>query len=189
MNKLQSFIDASDVYMQRVRQTIEEAYKSFKSLFEQNEIARIDIGNYADEFHVMCEESGSGGNQVSVHVVAVEYEPGYGLYLIDDEGNQWDSCLWDSNMLIVFWTAVQCLNDKYEDYKKFKKGTIVRWMDPGIEDYDPDVREEQLNLEWVIDDCPEQDDLHDDSTINISNEYGEAEVLAYELVYVRDGEE
>lgn len=189
MNKLQPFIDASDVYMQRVRQTIEEAYKSFKNLFEQNEIQRIDIGNYADQFQVMCDDGGSGDNQVSVHVVAVEYEPGYGIYLIDDEGNQWEACLWDSNMILVFWTAVQCLNDKYEDYKKLRKGARVKWMDPAIEDYDPEDREEQLNLLWVIDDCPEQDELFDDSTVCISNEYGEAEVMAYELVYVSDGEE
>ena len=188
MNKLATFVDAAHMYVERIRKTIEEAYKDFQNLFEKNEIQRIDIGNYADEFYVKCDD-GSGMRQVDVHVKFVEYEPGYGIYLVDDEENCWDYPLWCDSTILVFQTAVDCLNEKYEDYKKLKKGTIVRWIDPGIDDYEPEDREEQLNLEWVIDDCPEQDDLHDDSTISISNEYGESEVLAYELVYVRDGEE
>lgn len=186
MNKLQTFIDVSNAYMQIVKQTIEEAYQSFQNLFTQNGISHIDIGNYADQFQVMCDDGGSGDNQVSVHVVAVEYEPGYGLYLIDDEGNQWESCLWDSSMIVVFWTAVQCLNDKFEDYKKFKNGVTVKWMDPEIEDYDPEDREDQLSRKYKIFGLKvPAEEITDDTIIKIADRYGEAEALASELVYVR----
>ena len=188
MNKLRPFIDSSNAYMDLRRKVIELAYNSFIQLFESLAIHHIDIGNYADEFYVMCNDGGTGDNEVNVnvHVSSVEYEPGYGLYLIDDYGTQWESSQWCQSMEIVFNLAVQCLDDKYEDYHNIKKGCIVRWIDPAIDDYDPDDRAEQLEMLWVVDDCPETDELADDTIISISNEYGEAEVLLYELVYVRD---
>lgn len=90
--------------------------------------------------------------------------------------------------LDVLSDLAEALTKKIDDLKRLKKGARVKWIDPAIDDYDPDDREEQLELVWVIDDCPEQDELDSDSIIAISNEYGEAEVLPWELVYVDDGE-
>jgi hypothetical protein len=89
--------------------------------------------------------------------------------------------------LDVLTDLTEALSRKIDDLKRLKVGARVKWIDPAIDDYDPDDREEQLQLIWVIDDCPTQDELDSDSTISISNEYGEAEVLPWELVYVDDG--
>lgn len=35
-------------------------------------------------------------------------------------------------------------------YDFIKVGVKVRWNDPGINDYDPEDREEQLNIEWTV---------------------------------------
>lgn len=69
-------------------------------------------------------------------------------------------------------------------YDFIKVGARVRWNDPGINDYDPEDRESQLNIEWEVDAIVGADDeavTSDDDMILISSEYSEAEVYPDEL--------
>lgn len=69
-------------------------------------------------------------------------------------------------------------------YDFIKVGVKVRWNDPGINDYDPEDREEQLNIEWTV--CEVRSDnektvTSDDDIILICCEGSEAEVYPCEL--------
>ncbi len=103
------------------------------------------------------------------------------VILDDDEWNYWEQ---DGEFthcsVAIFQTLTQCIQEKIHDLEDLKVGSIVRWNNPGIDDYDEADREEILNLQWVVDKIPE--DFEEDSVICISNEYSEAEVLPWELV-------
>ncbi len=62
-----------------------------------------------------------------------------------------------------------------------KNGAKVKWLDPAINDYPEEEREEQLNLVWEVfaQGSPVESE---NEIINIVNEFGgEAEVFAHEL--------
>lgn len=69
-------------------------------------------------------------------------------------------------------------------YDFIKVGARVRWNGPGINDYNPEDREEQLNTEWVVDAIVGSDEecvTTDCDIVLISSEYSEAEVYPSEL--------
>lgn len=64
-------------------------------------------------------------------------------------------------------------------YDQLSVGDEVRWNDPAINDFNPEHRETQRNRVFVI------TDIINDEMVAIADEWGEAEVLAIELVVVR----
>lgn len=168
-----------DSLYKRAKEAILNAFRSLGKTY-------FRICDYAPEFEVSMDDN--LGNVRLVEVNAVEIYDDHEILLLDAEGYGFEESEWGDHIFEVMNTIIEALNKKVTDLKRLKKGVRVKWIDPAIDDYDPDDREEQLELIWVIDDCPELDELDSDSVIAISNEYGEAEVLPWELVYVDDGE-
>ena len=162
----------------------ESAYTGLINLFRENDIDHIDILNYHDCFYMdVCNSSGYA--KATVNVKEIRYSSSYDtLSIIDTDDNVWEDCDWLTNIVVVYSEATNCLAAKYNDYDKLHTGAKVRWIDPGIEDYDPEDREDILQRVFVIYDCPNPDEIENDTVIGITNEYTEAEVNAYELVFV-----
>ena len=142
------------------------------------------LSDYLPDYTVVMAD----GREVPIRTIFLLSDNTIVLQTPDEEDFFEEDDDWTPKALPILTDLMISIDRKINDLKKLKVGAKVRWNDPAIDDYDPDDREEQLELIWVIDDCPSQDELDSDSTISISNEYGEAEVLPWELVYVDDGE-
>jgi hypothetical protein len=106
------------------------------------------------------------------------------LYIVDKEGYEHEERLWSFKAPELLTVATNCLSQKLTGIQKLKTGVKVKWMDPGIEDYEPEDREDVLERIFVITDCP--DEIEEDSIIGIEEIDGpsNAEVLPMELVVV-----
>lgn len=181
---MKSYIDNSAAIVRRIDDQIREALNSITNLFKDFGVNSIDVENYDPDYAIAIEDD--YGNVKLVPVKCVDVWEGY-VYVIDREGYEHGSEEWSSRAPELLSELSLCLDRKFKDIQKLKVGARVRWIDPGIEDFDEGEREERLLLVWVVDSCP--DEIEQDSVIAISNEYGEAEVTPMELVYVCDGEE
>jgi hypothetical protein len=181
---LQAIIPASEkanAMSEQRRQLKEKAYQSLVDLFTTNDISYIDIASYDDCFYVDVTNY-SGEAKRTVNITSIEYNKKYNmLSFYDEEGDEYSDNDLITDEVVIYQEAVNCLMAKYEGYEKLRKGTQVRWIDPAIEDYDPEDREEVLNRIFTIHDIPEGE-IFNDTIIGISNEESEAEVYAYELV-------
>lgn len=106
------------------------------------------------------------------------------IYLIDTEGYNHTSDEWFHDATIVLTELSECLNEKFKDIQQLAVGKKVRWIDPGIDDYDEEYRLEVLDRVFTIYSCPEV--IERDSVIGISCDSSEAEVLPMELVLMPD---
>lgn len=182
---MKSSVDKSAAIVQRLNNTINEALEELRYLFTSTGVESIDIASYEPDFKILTVDDYFDQFNL-VPVSKVEIWNGE-LYIVDKEGYEVEERLWNFKAPELLTVATNCLLQKLTGIQKLKVGTRVRWINPGIEDYPEEEREEILQLLWVIDSCPEE--IEEDSIIAISNEYGEAEVLPMELVYVCDGEE
>lgn len=71
------------------------------------------------------------------------------------------------------------------EIQRIKVGMRVKWNDPGIDDYDPEDREEVLNRVFVVDEVEDNDDPLN-TFVHITEEGGfsEAEVFECELIAI-----
>jgi hypothetical protein len=70
-------------------------------------------------------------------------------------------------------------------YAFIKKGILVYWDDPAIEDFPFDEKVSQMDTVWTIDDVKtDNTEIQDDTIVLISNQYSTAEVFAKELIPV-----
>lgn len=70
-------------------------------------------------------------------------------------------------------------------YSFIKKGTLVYWDDPAINDFSLDEQIPQMGTIWTIDDVKtDNTEIQDDTIVLISNQYSTAEVFAKELIPV-----
>lgn len=169
-------IDNASAIYTRKTQLVAEAVQTIKDILNKiphNEFRLID---YFEDYTLLFDD-GTIKGITSVFLSDDE------LFLEDENGYHYmyDDCEW-ADPITVLDDLAAGLKQKMEDLKHLKVGARVKWIDPAIDDYDPGEREERLELIWVIDDCPSQDELDSDSKISIYNEYGEAEVLPWELV-------
>lgn len=66
-------------------------------------------------------------------------------------------------------------------------GAKFRWNDPAINDFDPEDREAQLNIEWVVFGVGDDYITDANDIVHLKREDGgEAEVLAGELRYTKE---
>ena len=180
---MKSYIDNSSAIVRRIGEQVREALTGITNLFKDFDLKTIDVENYDPEYAIAIEDD--YGNVNLVPVKCVDVWEGY-VYVIDREGYEHGAEEWSSRAPELLSELSLCLDKKLKDIQELKVGARVRWINPGIEDYPEEEREEMLQLIWVIDSCP--DEIEEDSVIAISNEYGEAEVLPMELVIYRDEE-
>lgn len=64
-------------------------------------------------------------------------------------------------------------------------GTYVKWFDPGINDYEPEDREEQMNKIYEVIDFYEYEDEEDEIALIRSEEGNEIEVPITELIEIQ----
>ena len=174
---MKSYIDNSSAIVRRIDEQVREALTGITNLFKDFDLKTIDVENYDPDYAIAIEDD--YGNVKLVPVKCVDVWEGY-IYVIDREGYEHGSEEWSSRAPELLSELSLCLDRKLKDIQKLQPGQRVRWINPGIEDYPEEEREEMLQLIWVIDSCP--DEIEEDSVIAISNEYGEAEVTPMELV-------
>ena len=69
--------------------------------------------------------------------------------------------------------------------QRLKYGDRVKWLDPGINDYDPEDMEWAHNRIFVIDEIEDDDDIQDRLMhITEENGFSDAEVFEHELIFI-----
>ena len=86
-----------------------------------------------------------------------------------------------SNVAEFSCRKLGCHDDTAGRVEILKIGDRVRWADPGINDFDPEERDEQRARIWTIVDCPSIDEYSDDAVVLITGDGGEAEVPVREI--------
>lgn len=137
----------------------------------------LDFGD--SSFHILDEDDTRAKTSLCV---GVGNTPNEGIYCRVQDG--YELCPEDMDPIDLFNVAF-CVNHILEENKKnfphVKVGNYVHWNDPAINDFEPEDREEQLNLVWEI----QQIDgtlIEDSTVVHITREDGgEAEVYAHEL--------
>jgi len=174
-------LDKSADMNTKLRNILRSAIDEIVNLFEYFDVTSIDIGNYDDQFEVtLYDDYGQPRNTL---ISRADLEDG-SIYLIDTEGYTHTSDEWFHDATIVFTELSECLNEKLKGIQQLAVGKKVRWIDPGIEDYDEEDRQDILDRVFTINSCPEV--IERDSVIGISCDGSEAEVLPMELVLMPD---
>ena len=181
LSLMKSSIDKSAAIVQRITDSINEALDELRNLFKVAGVESIDVANYEEDYAIAVEDDYE--NVTLVPVSRVEIWEGY-LYVVDKDGNDHEEREWGAKAPELLTVATKCLNEKLTGIQKLAVGTKVRWIDPGIEDYEPEDREEVLNRIFEVTVCP--DEIEQDSVIVIDEVGGgsEAEVNPLELVLV-----
>ena len=178
---MKSYLDKSADLNTKLRNILRGAINEIVNLFKCFDINRIDIDSYDDQFKVtLYDDYGHPRNALINRAV---FEDGT-VYLIDTEGYNHTSDEWFHDATIVLTELSECLNEKFKDIQQLAVGKKVRWIDPGIDDYDEEFRQDVLNRVFTIYSCPEV--IERDSVIGISCDSSEAEVLPMELVLMPD---
>lgn len=178
---MKSYMDKSADLNTKLRNILRGAINEIVNLFECFDINRIDIESYDDQFEVtLYDDYGHPSNTLISRAVL---EDGT-IYLIDTEGYNHTSDEWFHDATAILVKLSECLNEKFNDIQQLAVGKKVRWIDPGIDDYDEEYRQEVLDRVFTIYSCPEVIDR--DSVIGISCDGSEAEVLPMELVLMPD---
>lgn len=170
-----SHIDNASALISRQLSIIEEAKEGIREALKKLPREAFRIIDYEPEFYVRLSDGRSiqvSEISLSDNEIIVTSVDGFGYWELDNE--------WEHDSVNIFSCLTDCIQSKIHELSEIKVGSIVRWNNPGIDDYDEADREEILNLQWVVDKIPE--DFEEDSVICISNEYSEAEVLPWELV-------
>jgi hypothetical protein len=165
----------------KINNLCRDAIDEIVNLFEGLDIEKIDVESYSDDMLII---ETYVGDVDTIKIRRVEYDEK--IYVYDEDNEYHTSEEWFAQapqLLNILLTAIEA---KFEDIEKFKVGAKVRWIDPAIDDYDKDEREEALARVFTIAKCPEVIDL--DSIILISDGYTEAEVPPMELVLAPENE-
>ena len=179
--RMKSYLDKSAGLHIKLRNILRGAISDIVNLFDRFDVTSIDIGNYDDQFEVtLYDDYGEPRNTL---INRADLEDGT-IYLIDTEGYGHTSDEWFHDAIIILAKLSECLSEKFNDIQKLAVGKKVRWIDPGIEDYDEEDRQEMLDRVFTIYSCPEV--IERDSVIGISCDGSEAEVLPMELVVLPD---
>ena len=178
---MKSYLNKSAYLDIKLREILREAINEIVNLFECFDINRIDIDSYDDQFEVTLYDD--YGHPRNALINRVELDGGI-IYLIDTEGYPHKSDEWFHDATVVLDKLSECLNEKFNDIQQLAVGKKVRWIDPGIDDYDEEFRQDVLDRVFTIYSCPEV--IERDSVIGISCDGSEAEVLPMELVLMPD---
>lgn len=178
---LSGFYDKAEDAIKKVTELCADAIDEIVNLFEAFDINTIDIANYDPEFTLVLEDE--NGDSSRTEIQKVELEDGI-IYVYDTDGNEYTSEDWYYQAHFLLYELCGCLESKFEDIESLAVGKKVRWIDPGIEDYDEEDRQEVLDRVYTIYSCPEV--IERDSVIGISCDGSEAEVLPMELVVLPD---
>lgn len=164
--------------IKKVNDLRRDAIDEIVNLFEGMDVNSIDVENYDGQFEITLTDD--FGYKTRKLVKRVELEDGI-IYLVDEDGVDHESVEWSDEAPELLWVLVECLETKLSDIQNLAVGKKVRWIDPAIEDYDEEFREDMLNRIFTIYSCP--DVIERDSVIGISCDgISEAEVLPMELV-------
>ena len=175
-DSLTNFSNNGADIIKKVNDLAADAIDKIVDLFENFDIESIDIANY-DDFKMSMENYLGDINQV--YVSKVELYEGT-IYVYDEDGAEYTSEDWYLQAPQLLQELATCLEKKFNDIEQLTAGKHVRWIDPEIEDYDEDERQDILDRVFTIVQCPEV--IERDSVILIANEETEAEVLPMELV-------
>lgn len=167
--------------IKKVNELAADAIDNIVDLFENFDINSIDIANYDEDFRLVMENYLGDTTQVSIKKVEL-YEGT--IYVYDTEDHEYTSEDWYIQAPQLLQEMATCLETKLSDIQNLAVGKKVRWIDPEIEDYDEEDREDMLNRIFTIYSCP--DVIERDSIIGISCDGSEAEVLPMELVLMPD---
>ena len=181
MNWLNGMEVRSGNIIKKVHDLQRDAIDEIVNLFEGMDINSIDVENYDGQFEIDLMDD--YGYKTRTLVKKVELENGI-IYLVDEDGNDHESVEWGEQAPELLGVLVDCLETKLSDIQNLAVGKKVRWIDPAIEDYDEEDREDMLNRVFTIYSCP--DVIERDSIIGISCDGSEAEVLPMELVLMPD---
>jgi len=176
IDSLVRFFNIGTEIVEKVSELASDAIDNIVDLFENFDIESIDIANY-DDFKMSMENDQGDINQVFISKVEL-YEGK--IYVYDEDGDEYTSEDWYLQAPQLLQEVSICLEMKFKDIEQLTAGKQVRWIDPEIEDYDEDERQEMLDRVFTIVQCPEV--IEQDSVILIANEETEAEVLPMELV-------
>ena len=80
------------------------------------------------------------GDVTLVEIVAIELYRGE-ILLLDIDGYSYEECQWGHHIFEILNAVTQALKQKADDLTRLKVGARVKWIDPAIDDYDPDDRE------------------------------------------------
>ena len=180
-NILSGIYDKATDVIKKVRDLCADAIDEIVNLFEGFDINSIDIANYDPRFMMVMEDY--DGNLSRIEIKKVELEDGT-IYVYDTEGNDYTSVDWYHQAPALLQELCECLELKFKDIESLAVGKKVIWVDPEIEDYDEEDRQEVLDRVFTIYSCP--DVIERDSVIGISCDGSEAEVLPMELVVLPD---
>lgn len=178
---LSGFHDKATNTIKKVTDLCADAIDEIVNLFEAFDINTIDIANYDSQFTLVLEDD--EGNPSRKEIKKVELEDGI-IYVYDTEGNEYTSEDWYNQVHFLLYELCGCLESKFEDIESLAVGKKVIWVDPEIEDYDEEDRQEISDRVYTIHSCP--DVIERDSVIGISCDGSEAEVLPMELVVMPD---
>lgn len=178
---LVNFYNEATDLIKKVNELAADAIDKIVDLFENFDINRIDIANYDEDFKMVMENYLGDTEQVSISKVEL-YEGT--IYVYDTDGNEYNSEDWYIQAPQLLQELASCLEMKFNDIEQLAVGKKVRWIDPEIEDYDEDDRQDMLDRVFTIYSCP--DEIEMDSVIGISCDESEAEVLPMELVLMPD---
>ena len=181
MNWLNGMEVRSGNIIKKVHDLQRDAIDEIVNLFEGMDINSIDVENYDGQFEIDLMDD--YGYKTRTLVKKVELENGI-IYLVDEDGNDHESVECGEQAPELLGVLVDCLETKLSDIQNLAVGKKVRWIDPAIEDYDEEDREDMLNRVFTIYSCP--DVIERDSIIGISDGTTEAEVLPMELVLMPD---
>ena len=178
---LRGYYDNAVDIIKKVSDLCADAIDEIVNLFEAFDVNTIDVANYDENFKIIVEGYLGDTNQVSVG--KVELDSGT-IYVYDTDGNEYTSEDWYNQAPVLLQELSDCLKLKFKDIESLAVGKKVRWIDPEIEDYDEDDRQDMLDRVFTIYSCP--DVIEKDSLIGISCDGSEAEVLPMELVVMPD---
>ena len=178
---LGNFYNEATDLIKKVNDLAADAIDKIVDLFENFDINSIDIANYDEDFRLVMENYLGDTTQVSIKKVEL-YEGT--IYVYDEDDHEYTSEDWYIQAPQLLQELATCLEMKFKDIEQLAVGKKVRWIDPEIEDYDEDDRQDMLDRVFTIYSCP--DEIEMDSVIGISCDGSEAEVLPMELVLMPD---
>lgn len=176
-NILTGFYNEGTDIVKKISDLCADAIDKIVDLFERYDLSKIDIINY-DEYFNLIE-----GDITVIRIDRVELCEGT-IYVYDTDGNDYTSEYWYDKAPQLLQELATCLEMKFNDLEQLAVGKKVRWIDPEIEDYDKEDRQDMLERVFTVVDCP--DEIEQDSVILIANDETEVEALPMELVLMPD---
>lgn len=178
---IEHYLDKASDIKKKVSELCRDAIDEIINLFECFDVNTIDVIDYDEDYRLtMYNDCGEPSFR---QVKKVELYEGT-IYVHDTDDFLYGSEEWYNEAPELLNVLTECLKDKFKDIESLEVGKKVRWIDPEIEDYDEEDRQEVLDRVFTIYECP--DVIERDSIIRITDGSSEAEVLPMELVLMPD---